>query len=68
MLQCFTNISIQRAVNMAFHSPHFASFVRSAQTNARPFDEILYSYDLTASSTSNEDFCLNPPSTKDPLT
>ena len=48
----FTNF-YQRMIIMAIHLRNMISLVHGIRTYARPFDEIIYSYDLP--STSNTD-------------
>ncbi|CAF0775762.1 unnamed protein product [Adineta steineri] len=69
MLQSFTQLLFQRNITMAFHSRKLISLIHNTQISARPFDEILYSYDSSSSSTTNYDHsCLNPTLKKDSVT
>ncbi len=51
---------------MAFYSRKIISLVHGLQNYSRPFDEIVYSYDVT--STNNDQLCLGSPTTKDTMT
>lgn len=60
---------IQRYIIMAFYSHSTNSFVHTIRSCARPFDEIIYSYDLTTASTTNTDVqCPVSIATKDTVT
>ena len=52
---------------MAFYSRKMISLIHGIQNSSRPFDEILYSYDYS-SSTNTDQQCLSGTSTKDRLT
>lgn len=55
MLTYFTYLLSQRSILMAFHSRNIVSFINGIQNNARPFDEILFSFDATNSTSLNHD-------------
>jgi hypothetical protein len=63
MLHYFTPL-FQRSLIMAFYSRNFVSLVRAIENYSRPFDEILYSYDLT---TNDDNHCHDSTSQKDTL-
>jgi hypothetical protein len=65
MLQYFTLLFIQRNTIMTFYTRKLLSLPNGIQNYARPFEEILHSYDLT--STNNGDLCPASTPTKDAL-
>jgi hypothetical protein len=56
MLIYFTYLLFQRNLNMVVYSRHIISLLNGIQSNARPFDEILFSFDSTTNSTSLDYF------------
>ncbi|CAF0768789.1 unnamed protein product [Adineta steineri] len=68
MLQSFTQLLFQRNITMAFHSRKLISLIHNTQISARPFDEILYSYGSSSSTTNYDHSCLNPTLKKDSIT
>ncbi|UJR26022.1 hypothetical protein I4U23_007368 [Adineta vaga] len=50
MLTCFTYSLLNRCIFMALCSRNIAVFTYNIQTNARPFDEILCSFDTSIGS------------------
>ena len=66
MLQYFTQLFFPRTLIMAFYSRNF-SLVPGVQNYARPFEDIVYSYDPT-STANNVDLSFGEPPTKDKLT
>ncbi len=56
MLIYFTYLLFQRNINMVIYSRHIISLLNGIQSNARPFDEILFSFDSTTNSTSLDYF------------
>jgi len=65
MLLYFTQLFFERSVIMALNSRNFISLIHSIRNYSRPFDEIIYSYDLT---TNNDNVSLDSTSTKDTKT
>ncbi len=60
MLTYFTYILSQRFIIMVFYSRNIVSLINGIKSNARPFEEILLSFDSTTNSTSltNKNDCL----------
>jgi len=56
MLIYFTYLLFQRNINMVVYSRHVISLLNGIQSNSRPFDEILFSFDSTTNSTSLDYF------------
>ena len=52
MLTYFTYLLFQRNITMVVCSRHIISLLNGIQNNARPFDEILFSFDSTSA-----DYC-----------
>jgi hypothetical protein len=52
MLTYFTYLLFQRNINIVMYSRHIISLLNGIKMNARPFDEILFSFDSTTNSTS----------------
>jgi hypothetical protein len=63
MFLYFTQLLFQQNIIMAFYSRNLISLVHGMKNYARPFDEILYSYDATT--TNNDNLCLGSMTTKD---
>jgi hypothetical protein len=66
MLQYYMQLLYQRTLIMAFSIRNFGYFRNGIQNYARPFEDILHSYDAT--STNNDSLCLGSTPTKDTLT
>lgn len=66
MLTYFTYLLFQRNINMVVYSRRIISLLNGIQNNARPFDEILFSFDSTTNSTALD--CFDSKSVKNLLT
>lgn len=65
MLRYFTPILAEFTTLMAIYPRNLVSFIHGIQTNARPFDEILFS--LESSTSTNDASCQGVQSASDSL-